>query len=355
MNVFHLLTNIRKKIDSLFKKYDGFALKLIAAKSPAYFAGFLIVFLLGLFEINLYTVNQNIKLVLNSSPVAVPSPALYPKLISDLPAGRQVLGLSTQNQISLPNISAEGALVMDDESKTIIYGKNPNLRFSMASTTKIMTALTALSYFKDDDILTVKSKASGSLVGFTVGEQVSFSNLLYGMLLPSGNDAALTIAQNYPGGLTAFVAKMNENALRYHLSNTNFADPAGLLDTEDYTTPIDLARLASIAIKNEKIAQIVSTKEKIITDISGKHTYKLVNLNKLLGEDGVNGIKTGFTDEALGVLVTSKIEQGHLLIIVVMKSEDRFADTQELLKLISGNIKYYSIQTIHSELQGQKL
>jgi len=258
----------------------------------------------------------------------------YPKLTT-------VLGTnSTQDLENTLQLTAGSAIVLDKDSQTVLYSKNANLRFSTASTAKIMTALTSLSAFKLDDIITVKSLTEGSLVGFKVGEQVRFEDMLYGMLLPSGNDAALAIAENYPGGEKAFVAKMNENAQAFHLVNTHFADPAGLDDDGDYTTALDLARLASIASQNEEFAKIVSTKLNVITDITGKNSYLLHNLNVLLGIDGVNGIKTGFTDEAGGVLVTSKVEKGHTLIIVVMKSDDRFADTEALLSLVSGNVQF---------------
>lgn len=244
-----------------------------------------------------------------------------------------------------PEISAKAAVIVDKDSSVILYSKNPNLRFSPASTTKLMTALTALEYFNLADILTVKRvNTEGSVIGLSVGERMTFSDLLYAMLLPSANDAAFVIAQNFPGGEKAFINKMNENNRRFHLYNTHFEDPAGLLDYQDYTTPIDLIRLASIAIDNRTLSQIVSTKRKIISDIDGLNTYDISNLNKLLGIYGVNGVKTGFTDEAGGVLITSKIENGHTLIIVVLRSEDRFADTLSLLNFISGNITYLPIR-----------
>lgn len=244
-----------------------------------------------------------------------------------------------------PEISAKAAIVMDKDSQVVLYAKNPNLRFSPASTTKIMTALTALEHFGIADILTVKSTGvEGSVIGLSEGERMTFGDLLYAMLLPSANDAAFVIAQNYPGGVEKFVNKMNENTRRFSLYNMHFGDPAGLLDHEDYTTPIDLARLASISLDNRVLSQIVSTKRRIISDVDGKNTYEIFNLNKLLGIDGVNGIKTGFTDEAGGVLVTSKVENGHTLIIVVLKSDDRFLDTERLINVFSGNINYLSIR-----------
>jgi len=243
-----------------------------------------------------------------------------------------------------PDITAKAVVIMDNESKTVLFSKNPNLVFSMASTTKIMTALVGLEYYKINDVLTIKTeRVEGVNVGFKMGEKLNFVDILYAMLLPSGNDAALALAQNYRGGEEEFVKKMNEKAKSLHLINTNFADPIGLEDSRDYTTPLDLARLASIALENKILANIVRTKTLQITDRTGKNKYLLENLNKLLGVSGVNGIKTGYTTEAGQVLVTSKEEGGHTIIIVVMDSRDRFSDTVKLLNLISGNINYLSI------------
>lgn len=243
-----------------------------------------------------------------------------------------------------PDISAKATVVMDNDSKVMLFSKNPNLLFSMASTTKIMTALIALGYYKMNDILTIKTeKVEGVNVGFKKGEKLNFKDILYAMLLPSGNDAALALAQNYPGGEEAFVRKMNEKAKSLSLINTNFADSIGLEDSRDYTTPLDLVRLASTALENETFAKIVATKTMEISDVNRENKYLLNNLNKLLGISGVNGIKTGYTDEAGQVLVTSKKEGIHTIVIVVMDSQDRFSDTVKLLNLLSGNINYLSI------------
>ena len=243
-----------------------------------------------------------------------------------------------------PDISAKAVVIMDNESKVLLFSKNPNLLFSMASTTKIMTALIGLDYYKINDVLTVKTeKVEGVNVGFKMGEKLFFKDILYAMLLPSGNDAALALAQNYPGGEIAFIKKMNEKSKLLHLDNTNFADAIGLEDSRDYTTPLDLARLASVALGNKTFAKIVATETKEISDVNRENKYLLNNLNKLLGISGVNGIKTGYTDEAGQVLVTSKKEGIHTIIIVVMDSQDRFSDTVKLLNLISENINYLSI------------
>lgn len=245
-----------------------------------------------------------------------------------------------------PDISAKAAVVMDNDSKVILFAKNPKLLFSMASTTKIMTALVAMDYYKLDDALTVKTEdVDGITIGLKKGQRILFKDLLHAMLLPSSNDAALALAQNYPGGEKAFVNKMNEYARFLRLSNTSFADPTGLLDELDHTTPLELARLASVALKNKIFSKIVASKHKIISDVDGLFTYSVFNLNKLLGIDGINGVKTGFTDEAGGVLVTSKkTSDGHMLVAVVMNSEDRFLDTKKLLDYVSKNLTYLPIR-----------
>lgn len=243
------------------------------------------------------------------------------------------------------NILAQAAIVVDKDSSVVIYAKNENLRFSPASTTKIMTALTALDYFKLTDILEVKrATGEGSILGLVQGEKMTFLDLLYAMLLPSANDAAFVIAQNYPGEESGFIEEMNRRAKLLGLNNTHFQDPAGLLDQDGYTTPLELARLASYSLDNKIFSQIVSTKYRFISDINGINTYSLLNRNKLLGIDGISGIKTGFTDEAGGVLVSSKAENGHTLIIVVMRSEDRFEDTLKIINLLSANLTYLSIR-----------
>jgi len=252
----------------------------------------------------------------------------------------------TLKNIYEPFISAKGAVIMDKDSQVILFEKNPNLRFSPASTTKIMSALVALEHFKPDVILTVKdSYTEGAVIELSEGEQFRFQDLLFAMMLPSANDAAKAIAANYSGGEEAFVGKMNEKAQELGLKNTHYADPAGLLDTKDYTTPLELARLASVAMQNPEFAKVVSTKERTIVNTLGKE-YVLENLNILLNTPGVNGVKTGYTQEAGQVLVTSRVIPGtnKEVIIVVMQSEDRFTDSQALINYLEGNINFQSIR-----------
>jgi serine-type D-Ala-D-Ala carboxypeptidase (penicillin-binding protein 5/6) len=240
-----------------------------------------------------------------------------------------------------PGLSAQSAIIMDDESKVIIFEKNSSVRFSMASTTKIMTALVALeTYALTDSLFVYDDTVGGSTIGLAKGEQYSLESLLYAMLLPSANDAAETIASNYPGGRNAFIARMNEKAEELLLTDTVYDDPAGLEDDGNYTTASDLASLASYAIQDKTIAEIAGTRTKIITDTTGSRVLPLENLNILLGVNGVVGVKTGYTLGAGGVLMTARESDGHTQILVVMKSEDRFADTLALLSLITENLAY---------------
>lgn len=326
------MKNILQNQKPIIKKFKTKTSGILTGDKKSVLVFFLFPIALLVILIIIFVRNNDLKEELNKKtfsqiPFSFPQAASYPKLNSVV--------------YPTPNLSCEGAIIMDDNSKVVLFSKNENNHFSMASTVKIMTALTALDYFKMDEVLEIKSNhADGTVVGFKKGEKFLFEDLLYAMLLPSGNDAALAIAQNYQGGEEEFIKKMNENAQKSHLTNTHFADSTGLDDKEDYTTVKDLARLASIAIQNKMFSKVVATKSKTISTIDGGKKYDLHNLNRLLGIDGVNGIKTGFTDEAKGILATSRVENDHTFIIVVIKSQDRFLDTEKLLSLISGKVTY---------------
>lgn len=235
-------------------------------------------------------------------------------------------------------ITAQSAVILDRDSKTVLFEKNSHVRFSMASTTKLMTALVGAEYFRPNDILNAySSQVEGVNVGVEVGNKLFFKDVLYGLLLPSGNDIALMIAQNYPGGEEAFVYMMNQKADELHLVNTHFADPAGLNDDGNYTTASELAELATQVSKNEEISLAMGTKFKVIRTIDNVKIFELSNLNRLLGLYGVSGMKTGHTEGAGDVLITSTTLSGHNYIIVVMQSLDRFLDTEILLgSILSG-------------------
>lgn len=245
----------------------------------------------------------------------------------------------------VPFISGKAAIVLESDSQTILFSKNPDLRFSTASTAKIMTALVAIDYYKKDTILTIKSpRTEGTGLGFHFGDRFYFEELLYAMMLPSANDAAAAIADNYPGGRAEFVAKMNEKAQNFHLTDSHFTDSIGIDDDGNYSTVVDMARLGSIAMENQYFANVVSTRDRIISNVNRSNLYPASNLNKLLGINGVDGIKTGTTEGAGEVLVTSTMINNHRFIIVTMNSEDRFGDTNSLLNFIINNVRFEKIR-----------
>ena len=319
------------KIHTFFRTTAFEKVKVVLLFFPAFI--FLIISFIT-FSLSVQIKNESKKLKLPPQLFSSYHPAAYPMLENAFYIKTAIL----------PSLSAKGVVVMDSNSKVILLSKNMQTQFSMASTTKIMSALVALDYYKPTDTLTIQSVNSPpAVVGYALGEEVRFIDILYGMMLPSGNDAALTVAQNYHGGVNEFISEMNKKARKLSLSHTHFSDSSGLDDVGDYTTVLDLAWLASEAIKNPLLADVVSTKQKLTTNVDNTKPYYLTNINELLGKYGVNGVKTGFTPQAGGVLVTSADQGGHIVIIVIMKSEDRFRDTEKILSALNGNITYLSI------------
>jgi len=233
-----------------------------------------------------------------------------------------------------PTISARASVVIDVNSAVILYAKNPNEKLFPASTTKIMTALVALQQFPFNQVITVKQadRAIGQTMNLIPGERMTVENLLYGLLLESGNDAAFALAENYEGGYNAFVDQMNKLAQEFHLENTHFRNVSGVEQSGHQTTVSDLARLAAVAMKDKTFAKIVGTKNAAITDVDETKVHILNNKNELLGKiEGVRGVKTGWTEHAAECLVTDTIREGKEIIVVVLGSSDRFGDSDKLI------------------------
>lgn len=249
-----------------------------------------------------------------------------------------------------PQMTAQGVLVTDIPSGIIMYEKNPHVRFAPASTTKIVTALVALDHFKPDSILTVKTEdPNEATMGLVRGEKITMESLLYGLLVKSANDAALTIAENYPGGMKNFVTAMNQKARDLNLKDTRFTNPMGFDDTNHYTTSYDLARFARLALKNPQIAKIVATRSITVSDTDYKYFHELRNVNQLLGGiQGVAGVKTGFTENAEECLVTLVKRNGREILTIVLKSGDRFGETSSLISWAYGNHEWVDISTVPS-------
>ncbi len=178
-------------------------------------------------------------------------------------------------------------------------------------------------------------------MGLIPGERITVENLLYGALVQSGNDAAWALAEHYPGGVEKFVEAMNKKAADLHLSNTHFTNPVGFDDPNHIMTAIDLTRLASYALTNKTIVKIVAIPQITISDVTHTQFHPLTNVNTLLGKiPGVAGIKTGWTEEAGENLVTLVERDNHRVIIVVLKSLNRFADTEALINWVFTNYEW---------------
>jgi len=242
-----------------------------------------------------------------------------------------------------PEVSAESIYLVDLPSFTPIFSRNENLKLFPASTTKILTALVAYDVYKPDQVITVKKTITdGQLMRLVVGEKITVENILYGMLVYSGNDAAYVLADNY--GYDKFVNLINKKAQTLGMKNSHFSNPNGLDSGSQFSTAFDLSLAARELLKNPYLSKIVSTKEITISDVDFKYFHQLTNVNKLLGEiQGLGGLKTGYTENAGENLVSFYKKNGHQFVIVILKSQDRFADTRNIVNWIEENVDYIKI------------
>ena len=245
--------------------------------------------------------------------------------------------------------SATSAILMDMDSGRILYAKNINRKQSVASISKIMTAVVALDNGKLKNKVTVGNeikKAYGSGIYIKQGEKLTLQDLLYGLMLRSGNDAALAIASSVSKDTESFVKKMNEKASLLGMNNSLFRNPHGL-DQEDggnISTAYDMAKLTSYAMKNKDYQKIVSTKKYTLT--TNKNTYVWHNKNKLLNRyEYTTGGKTGFTEIARRTLVTTASRDNLNLVVVTLNDGNDFLDHQNLFEYAFANYKSYKILT----------
>lgn len=224
--------------------------------------------------------------------------------------------------------SAAAAVLMDGESGRILYAHNPDQPMPIASITKIMTALVALERCDPatEYTVTAEDMAEGSSMYLKAGEKLTLEALLYGLMLPSGNDAALAVARCVSGSVEDFVAAMNAKAKALGMTNTSFANPSGLDDPAHFSTARDMAVLTRAALAREDFRAIVSTRSLTV----GERT--LVNHNKLLGwYEGCMGVKTGYTTTAGRTLVSAAERNGQTLIAVTLKDSRDWEDHKALL------------------------
>ena len=241
-------------------------------------------------------------------------------------------GLTTQTQAAeVPAVSAASALLMDGESGRILFSHNANEPRAIASITKLMTALVAAEYFGGDLSKTVTIRPGwtgieGTSLYLKPGEELTCRTLLYGLLLHSGNDAAVALAEICAGDTETFVDWMNQRAADLGMTGTHFSDPNGLGDENHYSTALDMAKLGRACLENETVAPILATRS--IT-LEGR---SFTNHNKLLWQyPGCTGMKTGYTRQAGRTLVSSAQREGQTLICVTLDDGNDWADHTALL------------------------
>lgn len=287
--------------------------------------------------------------VLNLGQPDLNGPPLTPLVFKALPSPKPQAVLTVSGAPGA--VSASEAILMDADTGNILYDKNGEMPAPMASTTKIMTALIAIQSGMLNQMVTIGQDApnevienDGSSAQLVVGDQIKLQDLLYALMLPSGDDAAVAIADAVAGSVSNFVTIMNVEARKLDLYQTHYVNVDGLPPTDDNGNPIngvhysstyDLARLARYAMRLPLFMKIVDTKVYILPASSTHHAYKWDTTNTLLGVyQGMRGIKTGTTPEAGACLVFAAERNGHTLIGVVLDSTTdagRFTDAETLL------------------------
>ena len=231
-------------------------------------------------------------------------------------------------QVEAMETSASAVILVDADSGRVLYEQNADARMLIASTTKIMTALVAIRGGNLSDVVTVKREATlteGSSMYLKEGEQLTLETLLYGLMLCSGNDAAVAIADHVGGSQKGFVKLMNETARELGMEATSFANPNGLDAEDHYSTARDMAKLACAAVRNETLLRIASTQS---VTVGGR---TMTNHNKLLRYvDGCLGLKTGYTRAAGRTLVSCAERNGQLLVAVTLQDGNDWADHEAL-------------------------
>lgn len=243
--------------------------------------------------------------------------------------------------------SAQSAIVMERSSERTLYAKNCDERLPIASTTKIVTALTVINNANLDDVVEIPAEAcgiEGSSIYLRAGEHLTVRELLYGLMLRSGNDAAVALALHTAGSIERFAKMMNDTAHKLELKNCHFVNPHGLHDDNHYCSASDLAVITCEALNNSDFCEIVSSKSYRISNEGYDYDRVLINKNKLLSScDGADGVKTGYTKKAGRCFVGSATRNGMQVVVVVLNCGPMFEETANMLDAAFAN---YSLKTI---------
>jgi D-alanyl-D-alanine carboxypeptidase len=247
--------------------------------------------------------------------------------------------------VKVPYINAHCAIAIDTKSKRVLYQKDCYKIVPMASTTKILTSLVALSYGDLDKKVEISQRAAGirgSTVGYKKGEEVSIRELVYGLMLRSGNDAAIAIAEGISGSVDEFLKLMNEYALQIGLVDSHFESPHGLDSENHYTTAYELALITTKAKDIKEFNKIVSSKEVSGSEMGFTRSYH--NINKILWQlPNADGVKTGYTGQAGKCLVTSVKYAGNDIVMVVLNCPGRWKETEKINDYILKQYEYKKI------------
>ncbi len=262
------------------------------------------------------------------------------------------------------SVSAKAAVVLCGDTGEVIFAKNETQKLPMASTTKIMTGLLLCEYGNFEREITVTPemlRVEGSSMGLLAGDRVTLHDLLYGLMLASGNDAANVIAYVLGGSIDGFVKQMNDKAKELGLKNTSFATPSGLDDENHYTTALELAKLTGYALNNEEFAKAVACEKATLNYGNPPYRRSLTNHNKLLKMyDGAVGVKTGFTKKSGRCLVTAAKREGKFVIAVTLNAPSDWQDHKAMLDYGFSKIKQtnytpqisgYTLPVINGEAQ----
>jgi serine-type D-Ala-D-Ala carboxypeptidase (penicillin-binding protein 5/6) len=270
-----------------------------------------------------------------------------PKILAVLIAICCAFGYNVKETRAEVGVSAKSAILIEATTGRILFEQNANEKKPMASTTKVMTALLALESCDLDETVVVSENASGvggSSIWLSVGEHMCMSDMLFGLMLSSGNDAAVAIAEHVAGSVDEFVAMMNAKAKEIGAYNTNFVNPNGLPADGHYTTAYDLSLICAYAMRNPYFCEIVKTQYKTIPWEGHEWDRVVKNKNKLLWNyEGGNGIKTGYTDAAGKCLCAAAQRDGMQLITVVLDAPDMFNDCTRLLDYGFENYEYRTL------------
>lgn len=262
-------------------------------------------------------------------------PILVSVLLLILYGSIQQYPRASAREAPYPDNHAAAAALIDVASGRVLYSKRGDESMRIASLTKIMTAIVAIEHGRLSDKVQISSRAAGkegSSIYLRAGEWMTLENLLYGLMLRSGNDSAVAIAEHVGGTVEGFAYLMNRKAEEIGLTHTRFANPHGLDEPEHYSTANDLAKLSAYALHNEAFRSIVRTKTRTAPNPNDPWDYRWVNKNKMLAlYEGADGVKTGYTKKALRCLVSSATRGGQQLVAVTLNDGDDWADHRRLL------------------------